>query len=75
LEPDKSFARGNGDVFGSFHVFSPIMSVGGHVVVDIYEFGGVRVAVGDHVKMKMIVRGCDWNWEALVSQWDWIEFK
>jgi len=35
------------------------MSVRGHVVVDVYEFGGVRVVVGDHVKMKVVIWKCD----------------
>jgi len=38
-----------------FH-WCPIMSVGGHVIVDIYEFGGIRaVVVGDHVEMRVVI--------------------
>jgi len=53
--------------FGSFHVFSPIMSVRRHVVVDVYEIGGVRVVVGDHVEMRVVIRKCGWNVEDLDS--------
>ena len=33
------------------------MSVGGHVVVDVYEFGGIRVVVGNHVEMRVGFEG------------------
>jgi len=44
------------------------VSVRGHVIVDVYEFGGVRVVVGDHVKMKVVIRKCDWDTEDSESQ-------
>ena len=37
------------------------MSVRGHVVVDVYEFGGIRAVVGDHVEMSVVIRECGWN--------------
>jgi len=37
------------------------MSIGGHVVVDVNEFGGIGGVIGDHVELSVMIRECDWN--------------
>ena len=68
MEPGKCFSWFDGGIISGFHVLGPVMSIRGHVIIDIDEFGGV---VGGHV----VVGNGNSKVEVLVIQQEEVKFK